>query len=69
MKHNKSTLLWVKLPAEHAEKLTERAHKLGISRADFIRMLLINFLTAPGTSAPPAISEDKENPNTGSGGS
>jgi len=57
----KSTLLWVKLPAEHAEKLTERAHKLGISRADFMRLLLINFLTGASTSLTLDISEDKKN--------
>ena len=40
-----SKLLWVKVPTDHANTLKEKAEALGISRADFMRIILINFIT------------------------
>lgn len=37
-------LLWVKVPASHAKKLAETANAIGVSRADFMRLILINFI-------------------------
>lgn len=37
-------LLWVKLPAKHAKKLADTAETIGVSRADFMRLILINFI-------------------------
>jgi hypothetical protein len=42
---NSSKLLWVKVPEPHATKLKDTAEKIGISRADFMRLILINFVT------------------------
>lgn len=43
--NNTSKLLWVKLPEPHATKLKDTADKIGISRADFMRLILINFVS------------------------
>lgn len=40
----KTKLLWVKIPEVHANSLKETADKIGISRADFMRLILINFV-------------------------
>lgn len=37
-------LLWVKIPVKHSKKLAETAESIGISRADFMRLILINFI-------------------------
>jgi hypothetical protein len=37
-------LLWVKVPPEHAKRLSETAEKIGISRADYMRLILINHV-------------------------
>jgi hypothetical protein len=42
---NISKLLWVKVPEPHATKLKDTAEKIGISRADFMRLILINFVS------------------------
>jgi hypothetical protein len=42
---NNSKLLWVKVPEPHATKLKDTAEKIGISRADFMRLILINFVS------------------------
>jgi hypothetical protein len=42
---NKTKLLWVKIPEVHAIKLKETADKIGVSRADFMRLILINFVS------------------------
>ena len=44
-----SKLLWVKIPTEHANTLKDKAEALGISRADFMRIILINFITTQST--------------------
>lgn len=49
MKSDTAKLLWVKLPAEHAKKLKEDAESLGVSRADFMRLILINFIKSEST--------------------
>ena len=42
---NNSKLLWVKVPEPLATKLKDTAEKIGISRADFMRLILINFVS------------------------
>jgi predicted DNA-binding protein len=37
-------LLWVKVPPEHAKRLSDTAEKIGISRADYMRLILINHV-------------------------
>ena len=44
-----SKLLWVKIPTEHANTLKEKADSIGISRADFMRIILINFIATQST--------------------
>lgn len=52
-------LLWVKIPAEYAKKLSETADRLGISRADLMRLLLINSLDAESGSLTLVINAKK----------
>ena len=37
-------LLWVKLPKKHTDKLKKDAMALGVSRADLMRIILINHI-------------------------
>lgn len=43
--NKKYKLLWIKLPEEEAIKLRETATRIGVSRADFMRLILLNFLS------------------------
>lgn len=44
-KADKPRLLWVKIAPEHSKALAEQAKNIGVSRADFMRLILIDFLT------------------------
>jgi hypothetical protein len=46
---NKPRLLWVKIQMEHSKALAEGAAAIGVSRADFMRLILIDFLTNKNT--------------------
>ena len=48
-KNSKPRLLWVKIQAEHSQALAEGAAAIGVSRADFMRLILIDFLTNKNT--------------------
>jgi predicted DNA-binding protein len=37
-------LLWVKVPPDVSKRLSETAEKIGISRADYMRLILINHV-------------------------
>lgn len=37
-------LLWVKVPPEVSKRLSETAEKIGVSRADYMRLILINHV-------------------------
>jgi hypothetical protein len=43
-------LLWVKVPSPCAKKLADTAAAIGVSRADFMRLILINFINNESTS-------------------
>lgn len=42
-------LLWVKVPTTYASKLAENASSIGVSRADLMRLILINFINSEST--------------------
>lgn len=46
---NRPRLLWVKIQHEHSKALAEGAAAIGVSRADFMRLILIDFLTNKNT--------------------
>jgi hypothetical protein len=46
----KTKLLWVKVPQPCAKKLGDTAAAIGVSRADFMRLILINFINNESTS-------------------
>ncbi len=39
-------LLWVKIPKSHSDKLRDAAVKMGISRADLMRSILIHYASS-----------------------
>lgn len=43
-------LLWVKIPAEYAKRLSDTAEKIGVSRADYMRLILINHVNTDSQS-------------------
>jgi hypothetical protein len=43
-------LLWVKIPAEYAKRLGDTAEKIGVSRADYMRLILINHVNTDSQS-------------------
>jgi hypothetical protein len=45
----KPRLLWVKIMPEHSKALAEQAAAIGVSRADYMRLILIDFLTNKNT--------------------
>ena len=43
-------LLWVKIPMEYAKRLSDTAEKIGVSRADYMRLILINHVNTDSQS-------------------
>jgi len=46
---NKPRLLWIKIEHEYSKALAEGAAAIGVSRADFMRLILIDFLNNKST--------------------
>jgi hypothetical protein len=41
---DRTKLLWVKLPENHADRLASEARNMGVSRADLMRLILIHYV-------------------------